>query len=100
MYWGEPARAARIWAYKSCCCHDSRRMGSLGGRLAFMGKAVCGKLSVDFSGLGAGSTASSLPPMGRFSVDFSGLGAGSTASSLPPMGKFRVDFSGLGAEFT
>src|SRR6185312_14812660 len=52
MYLGEPARAAWICAYKSCFCHDSRRAGSLTGRLAFIGKAVWGRLSVDLSAFG------------------------------------------------
>src|ERR1700748_3852510 len=54
MYLGWPARAARIWAYKWLCCHASRRAGSFWGRLAFMGKAVCGRFSVDFSALTSG----------------------------------------------
>src|ERR1700734_2541538 len=54
MYLGCPARAVRIWAYKSCSCHVWRRAGSFCGRLAFMGKVVSGRFSVDFSALGSG----------------------------------------------
>src|SRR5882757_3529195 len=72
MYLGAPARAARIWAYKCCCCHAARRTGSFCGRLAFIGKVVAGRLSVDFSGLGPGFWSSGFP-----------LGASGIRSSYP-----------------
>src|SRR5258707_691426 len=84
MYLGAPARAARIWVYKCCCCHAARRFGSFSGRLAFMGKVVWGRLSVDFNALGAASEAFSLPPMGRLNVPFNALGAGFGSSGFPP----------------
>ena len=43
-------------AVEVCFSQAARRTGSFTGRLAFMGKAVCGRLRVDFSGLALGRT--------------------------------------------
>ena len=50
--------------------HAARRRGSLTGRLAFMGKSVCGRFRVAFEPLLL------VRLIERFSVDLSGLGSG------------------------
>src|ERR1035438_4477240 len=46
---GRPRAALRSSAYRSSSAHLASRSGSFCGRLAFIGKAVCGKVRVAFN---------------------------------------------------